>query len=134
VKIKIIKKDVDIVPKNLNLIAQFAKYTAQKLRIKKDIVLYLLKKDHDVEGISTAGYNPENNDVYVRCGGRALVDSLRSIAHEFGHARQKELGGISEDKEIPNIGGVIEDEANAAAGRLIKMFVRDTDQKWIYKD
>ena len=118
--------------RDLDVIVAFSKYAATKLRIKNNIKLFLLRKDHDQEGISTAAYNRENNDVYVRVGGRALVDALRSIAHEFGHARQKELGELDAD-DIPDIGGKVEDDANAASGRLIKMFVQSTKQQWIYK-
>ena len=133
-KITIDRKQVirDIPKEHLDAIVEFSKFAAKKLKIKENIKLILLRKDHDVDGISTAGYNRENNDVHVRVGGRALVDALRSIAHEFGHARQKELGQLN-SKDIPNIGGPVEDDANAAAGRLVKLFVRDCDKAWIYK-
>jgi len=123
---------VEIHPKQLKALKEFVAFAAEKLKCKEDIQLFLLEKDHNVDGISTAAYNITTNDVHVRYGGRALVDVLRSIAHEFGHARQKELGEL-EDKDIPNIGGHIEDDANAAAGRLIKMFVDENNARWIYK-
>jgi hypothetical protein len=131
-KIDIINKDSTLDKDYKTIISDFSKYATKKLRIKNNIKLILLKKDHDVTGISTAGYNRENNDVHVRVGGRALVDIIRSIAHEFGHARQKELGGL-DSPNIPNIGGPVEDDANAAAGRLVKMFIEETGKRWIYK-
>jgi hypothetical protein len=33
---------------------------------------------------------------------------------------------------VPDIGGVIEDTANAIAGRLVKMYVKENDCKDIY--
>jgi hypothetical protein len=60
---------------------------------------------------------------------------MRSIAHEFVHAKQHEMKFLENKKEIPNIGGPIEDGANLISGRLIKMFVRDNDDvEWIYRD
>ena len=53
---------------------------------------------------------------------RALVDVCRSIAHEMVHHKQFEDGRL--EVKPPDIGGEIEDEANAKAGQFIKMFAR----------
>ena len=45
---------------------------------------------------------------------------LRSIAHEMVHHKQFEQGRLK--VQPPDIGGEIEDEANAKAGVYIKMF------------
>jgi hypothetical protein len=48
---------------------------------------------------------------------------MRSIAHELVHHKQYEDGRLDGPKP-PDIGGEIEDEANAKAGQFIKMFSR----------
>ena len=53
---------------------------------------------------------------------RALVDVMRSLAHELVHHKQWEQGRLN--VKPPDIGGEIEDEANAKAGQFIKMFAK----------
>jgi hypothetical protein len=45
---------------------------------------------------------------------------MRSIAHELVHHKQYEQGRLK--VQPPDIGGEIEDEANAKAGQFIKMY------------
>jgi hypothetical protein len=118
--------------KHINCICDFSKYCFIKLKCKLDLPIELLKKQNN-HGISTAGYDPIDHKIYVRAENRALVDICRSIAHEMVHAKQKENGQLNKPN-IPNIGGPIEDDANSIAGRLVKMFVRDKNAQWIYKD
>jgi hypothetical protein len=101
------------------------------LKCKNDIKIVLLPKEHNVNGISTAAYDKTSDLIYARYGERALVDVLRSIAHELTHAKQNEDGKL--EKPTPDIGGPIEDDANAYAGRFIKMFVKENDIKDLYK-
>ena len=69
-----------------------------------------------------ASYNLNNNEVKVYGKNRAIADILRSIAHELVHHKQLEDGRIDRDNPPQDIGGEIEDEANAVAGRLVKAF------------
>jgi len=48
---------------------------------------------------------------------------MRSIAHEMVHHKQFEQGRLK--VQPPDIGGEIEDEANAKAGQYIKMFSKE---------
>jgi hypothetical protein len=52
-----------------------------------------------------------------------LVDIMRSVAHEMVHHKQFEQGRLN--VKPPDIGGEIEDEANAKAGQYIKMFAKE---------
>ena len=47
---------------------------------------------------------------------------MRSIAHELTHHKQWEDGKLK--VRPPDIGGPIEDEANAKAGQFIKLFAK----------
>jgi len=78
-----------------------------------------------------ASYNLNNNTVKVYSKNRALADILRSIAHELVHHKQLEDGRIDVDNPPQDIGGVIEDEANAVAGQLVKAF--GYEKKEIYE-
>ena len=56
---------------------------------------------------------------------RALVDVCRSIAHEMTHMMQDDQGLIT--GPVQDIGGFHENQANSAAGALIKLFAQKTD-------
>lgn len=73
---------------------------------------------------TTANYDYTKDEKVVRINGknRMLVDIMRSIAHEFVHHRQFEQGRL--EVKPPDIGGEIEDEANAVAGQLIKKYAQ----------
>ena len=63
---------------------------------------------------------------------RALADVLRSIAHELTHMMQDETGLIQ--GPVQDAGGFHEDQANARAGEIIKLFAKSTpERKRIYE-
>ena len=62
----------------------------------------------------------KNKIIKVNAHKRALVDVMRSLAHELVHHKQWESGEL--EVKPPDIGGKIEDEANAKAGQYIKMY------------
>jgi len=55
---------------------------------------------------------------------------MRSIAHELVHHKQYEQERLK--VQPPDIGGEIEDEANAKAGQYIKMFAKENPE--IYEE
>jgi len=69
-------------------------------------------------------YTKENKIIKVNAHKRALVDVMRSLAHELVHHKQFEDGRL--DTPPPDIGGEIEDEANAKAGQFIKMYAKNS--------
>jgi Zn-dependent peptidase ImmA (M78 family) len=76
-------------------------------------------------GIKTTAlydYTQEKKVIKVNGKNRALVDIMRSIAHELVHHKQFEEGRLI--GKIQDVGGEIEDQANAVAGQLIKLFGR----------
>ena len=57
---------------------------------------------------------------------------MRSIAHELTHLKQDERGELV--GEIQDAGGAIEDEANAKAGEIIKLYAKsDPERRRIYE-
>jgi len=92
------------------------------LMCKEELGVHKLPKiiiTHNREDIRTTAHYMPSQEIKVYGKNRALVDVLRSIAHELVHHKQYENDELKGD--IPDIGGPIEDEANAFAGRFIKM-------------
>ena len=116
-----------------DLIVEFCNYTSDILNIPRDMVNIKIVDDRESSGIrTTAYYNPNNHEVGVYGKNRAVVDVCRSIAHELTHMQQMLENRIS--FPVQDVGGEIEDEANARAGEIIKSFAQsDESRKSIYE-
>jgi hypothetical protein len=125
----VISSDLDMNPQKRELLAKFCVYCMDELGMDTtvDTVIYV-ENDRGNNGISTtAFYNPSNDDVKVYGRNRALVDICRSIAHEMVHMSQRVRGLL--DRPTKDIGGFHEDEANAVAGQIIKMFAKNVSRE-----
>jgi len=80
---------------------------------------------------TTAQYDPNNHHVMVNAKNRHFGDVLRSIAHELVHHKQNVNGELS--GPVQDVGGDIEDEANARAGALLKSFAYQEGPERIYE-
>ena len=101
---------------------KFVKFVKNELEL--DAVPTISVQNHR-DGLKTTAnydYTKENKVIKVCSKNRALVDVMRSIAHELVHHKQFEQGRL--EVKPPDIGGEIEDEANAKAGQFIKMFAK----------
>jgi hypothetical protein len=128
--ITIVKKGNLIVDENyVDRIIHFVQFTAQILKLDQDFKIILLGKGQDTNS-TTGGYSPIKNDITVLYEGRALIDILRSIAHEIEHQRQNALDLIPAQPQ--NIGGFLENDANIIAGILIKLYVKHINDHNIY--
>jgi hypothetical protein len=108
----------------------FVKFVKNQLELDS-IPTIVIKSNRD--GLKTTAnydYTKENKVVKVYGKNRALVDIMRSVAHELVHHKQFEQGRL--EVKPPDIGGEIEDEANAKAGQYIKMFSKENPD--IYED
>jgi hypothetical protein len=79
------------------------------------------RKKHNIK--TTAYYDHSNNLVIVYGKNRMLGDVLRSVAHELTHRNQFVNDRIT--YPVQDVGGEIEDDANARAGSIIKSFIKD---------
>ena len=98
----------------------FVKFVKDQLELKS---VPTIKVQNNRDGLKTTAnydYTKENKIIKVCAKNRALVDVCRSIAHEMVHHKQYEQGRLK--VQPPDIGGEIEDEANAKAGQYIKMY------------
>jgi len=119
-------------PEKTILMGEFINFCADNLPIKGEFKVYVID-DRKKHGISTtAAYHRGENLIKIYGKKRALVDILRSIAHELTHLMQDENNLLV--GTIQDAGGPIEDEANAKAGELIKLFAKsDPGRKKIYE-
>lgn len=109
--------------KQKELLTEFVKFVKKELEIEKAPKVMVQNGRQDLK--TTAHYNYATDTKLIRVNGkdRMLVDIMRSVAHEMVHHKQFEQGRLN--VKPPDIGGEIEDEANAKAGQYIKMFAKE---------
>ena len=105
-KLKYLKLFIDFVCSNL------------KLEEECDVVL----TNDRTNGMSTGGYSPSTNKIYILIKNRAFIDFSRTIAHELKHQEQRELGLLT--PEAGKDGDKFENESNAFAGVMMREFSR----------
>lgn len=99
--------------------AKFIKYILTPLGINRPFRVQLVTQRDD--SLKTyAFYDPATGLIKVYVKGRGMADILRSIAHEFVHHRQNQDGRVTVPHQ--DVGGELENEANASSGVLIKQF------------
>jgi len=104
------------------ILDKFVLFVKEQLGLK---TVPTVKVQNNRDGLKTTAnydYTKENKIIKVCAKNRALVDVCRSIAHEMVHHKQFEQGRL--EVQPPDIGGEIEDEANAKAGQFIKMYAK----------
>ena len=116
-------KSLDLSPEKIKTIADFCVFCKEALSINNGFSIYIVGERQPYDIKTTASYVIGDNEIFVYAKGRAVVDILRSIAHEMSHMRQDEMGLI--DGPVQDIGGFHEDDANARAGQLIKMYAKE---------
>tara|TARA_R110002012_G_scaffold289936_1_gene483334 strand:+ start:18 stop:1817 length:1800 start_codon:yes stop_codon:yes gene_type:complete len=133
---EILKEENDIIIKDNNHpydykdYDKFINYVVDELNIENPPTIYVEKEPSSEYTGGTYRYKGGSERIKVRSKGRSLIDILRSLAHELVHHKQKEEGKFNDEKvvnDIPEIGGPIEDEANAIAGRLIKKYGKENE-------
>jgi hypothetical protein len=111
------------------IIEDFIHYVCNELKIKTQPKIILQNERGKLK--TTGVYENFKNEIRVNTKNRALVDILRTIAHELVHHSQFENGRLY--KKHPSIGGEIENEANSKAGIFIKKYAKEINSK-IYND
>ena len=102
-----------------DLAKKFIKFLNEKYPLKNDILVSFLGER---TGQMTTGSRSVEFGIKILTKGRLNRDILRTLAHEWIHEYQMTIlkRDVGQD-----IGGKNEDEANAGAGRLIKIFEKD---------
>ena len=106
----------------LKLLVEFIDFAVKELKLgDTPIVITLLHAAPD-KPITTGAFDPSDGTICVIVENRHFIDFTRTIAHELVHLLQSvnvELTG-----DIPEIGGDIEDDANAVAGQIMKEYIK----------
>ena len=108
---------------NKTKLDEFVKFVKKQLDLKSVPTIVIKSNRDDLKTTANYDYTKENKLIKVCAMNRALVDVCRSIAHELVHHKQFEDGRL--EVKPPDIGGEIEDEANAKAGQFIKMYSKE---------
>jgi predicted SprT family Zn-dependent metalloprotease len=99
---------------------KFVKFVKDELELEQVPKIVVQNNRNGLKTTANYNYNSDVKVIKVTAKNRLLVDVMRSIAHELVHHKQYEQGRLK--VKPPDIGGEIEDEANAKAGQFIKMF------------
>lgn len=105
-----------------NKLNEFVKFVKDQLGLQTVPTISIQNHREGLKTTANYDYTKENKVIKICMKNRALVDVMRSIAHELVHHKQFEQGRLK--VQPPDIGGEIEDEANAKAGQYIKMFAK----------
>ena len=105
------------------MLNKFVKFVKTELKLDSVPTISIQNGRNGLKTTANYDYTKENKIVKVNGKNRALVDVMRSVAHELVHHKQYEQGRLK--VKPPDIGGEIEDEANAKAGQFIKMFAKE---------
>jgi hypothetical protein len=106
-------------------IIEFVKFVKKELGLEKCPTIVLQNGRGELKTTANYDYSKKNKVIRINIKNRFLVDVMRSIAHEMVHHKQYEDGRLK--VKPPDIGGEIEDEANAKSGQYIKMFSKIDD-------
>lgn len=103
----------------------FVDFVVKELGITEPVEINYQTDKDGIETTAVYKYSDETtnvteSEIKVYTKDRALQDIMRSVAHELVHHHQNENGELK--GKIQNVGGPIEDEANAKAGELLKKY------------
>jgi hypothetical protein len=106
-------------------IGEFIKFAKERLSLDKFPFQIRLIKDNEFATTfkSYGGYDPNTDEIFVYVSNRSLPDILRTLAHELVHLKQRETGTVGSYRD-GETGSDVENEANAAAGILLRDFGR----------
>mgnify|MGYP001460362841 CR=1 FL=1 len=127
-----VDKNLNLSEDKIKLASEFCLFCSEHLRLTGPFSVYMVseRKNHGIT--TTAVYELGNNKCRVYCKNRQLSDCLRSIAHEMTHMMQDQLGLIT--GHVRDAGGFHEDQANAKAGEILKLFAKSRpERKRIYE-
>jgi hypothetical protein len=103
-----------------NILNDFLVFCKEFLKLTKGYKLVLSYDRSDI--ITTAYYVPSECLIKIYVKDRALVDVLRSIAHELVHHKQNINGELNDLSKDGSDGSPIENEANSLAGEIIRIY------------
>ena len=104
-----------------DIFQDFIDFCIKSLELKEPPKINFTDDEEIAKSMHSLGvYNDKNDELLVVKGPRLTADILRTLGHELVHRKQDELGLLGPDSGMT--GSPIENEANAAAGILMRTF------------
>ncbi len=126
-----ISPKLDLDAEKTLLISDFINFCCDELPIRGGCKIHIVS-DREANRISTtAVYMVGQNDIRVYGKNRSLADVMRSVAHEMTHMMQDEQNLLHGN--VRDAGGFHEDQANAKAGELLKLYAKKPGRRKIYE-
>ncbi len=126
-----VESDTGLDDPRVAMIGDFINYCCSQLELKGGFIIHLVanRAPHRIQ--TTAYCDPDSGVMKIYSRGRAAPDIMRSIAHELAHLSQGEKGEIGPNP-VQYAGGYLEDDANAKAGTLLKLFAKSYGMSRVY--
>jgi hypothetical protein len=104
-----------------DIFQDFIDFCVKSLELEKPPKITFTDDESIAKSMHSLGaYNPQTDELLIVKGPRLTADVLRTLGHELVHRKQNELGQLSPDSG--KTGSPVENEANAAAGVLMRTF------------
>jgi len=111
---------------NKTLMNKFIDFVNDYLELESPCTINLTRDREDIT--TTAYYDIVNHHICVYIKDRAIMDVMRSLAHELVHHHQNERGDLLGRAEEGADGSPLENEANSKAGEIIRVFGRQNPE------
>jgi len=112
--------DGDVAKTKFSMLRKFTEYALKNLGITTPVRVTVTNDRGSYALKTMAAFDPSTSHCVVYGSNRNTADIARSLAHELVHKQQLDNDKIK--GPVQDIGGEIEDEANAVAGQLVKAF------------
>lgn len=106
----------------IEAIKRFIEYLQTGLSLSKDVHIHFL---HERKNKMTTGVRLPHHLIQILAHDRLLVDTMRTLAHEWVHEYQHQKMGLKDTDKTQDIGGPHENMANVLAGIFMKKFQND---------
>jgi hypothetical protein len=106
----------------IKVVKEFVKFIRKQLPLKKDTTVTFLEKRQQP---MTTGVRMPNNQLFILTSKRLLIDVLRTLSHEWVHEYQHQKMGLKDNQPVQDIGGKVENMANALGGVMVKKFEKE---------
>jgi Zn-dependent peptidase ImmA (M78 family) len=102
-------------------VREFLPWAKKVLNIRMRLKITLTHKPIDQHGQGSFGsMDPSNNKIVIYVKNRHPIDVLRTLAHELAHVAQNQSRSLNSSDG--KTGSAIENEANAIAGILLRLW------------
>ena len=128
-----VSKELNMPHSRQKTLNHFIKYCIRALKLQHRYTVYIVNDRHKSGVETTAVYKEEDHTITVYGKGRAFADILRSVAHEFVHAKQHEFG-IKFGHKFLHFNNKLEDEANSNAGEILNAYTDVMGHDKIYEN